>query len=61
MKRSQEKAALFDAIDDFYNQLPSFEQVFDEETFYLFAFGFTCCTILTAFILSRFITLKEAF
>jgi hypothetical protein len=59
--RASEKSAAFKAIDDIYNGLPSFTDVFDEETFYMFAFGFTCCTILVAFILSRFITLKEAF
>jgi len=57
----QKKAPLLDAIDGVYGNLPSFADVFDEDTFYVFAIGFTCCTVLVAFILSRFITLKEAY
>ena len=57
----RDKTAMFDAIDSVYNELPSFADYFDEDTFYLFAFGFTCCTVLLAFVLSRFITLKEAY
>lgn len=45
-------------IDKIYNDIPSFSEVFDEESFYLFAFLFTAITILVAFILSRFITIK---
>lgn len=43
-----------------YNDLPAFTEVFDEESFYLAFIGLTIVTILTAFIASRFITLKEA-
>nr|ADV40377.1 putative mitochondrial 50S ribosomal protein L53 [Latrodectus hesperus] len=41
-----------------YDQLPAFVDVFDEETFYVFVIFFTLGTILVAFILSRFITIK---
>ena len=40
--------------------LPSFEDVFDEESFYIFAFFFTVVTCIGAFIASRFIKLKDA-
>jgi len=39
--------------------IPYFTDVFDEETFYIFAGCFVLGTILLAFILSRFITIKE--
>ncbi|XP_067628727.1 uncharacterized protein [Eurosta solidaginis] len=45
-------------IEKIYEDLPAFTDIFDEETFYMFAFCFVCATILVAFILSRFITLK---
>lgn len=42
-----------------YEQLPAFVDVFDEETFYVFVIFFVLSTVLVAFILSRFITIKE--
>lgn len=45
-------------IDTLYNQVPAFTDVFDEETWYIFVACFVAGTILVAFILSRFITLK---
>jgi len=47
------------AIDHIYSQFPAFTDIFDEETFYVFAFCFTCITILAAVIASRFIKIKE--
>jgi large subunit ribosomal protein L53 len=49
-----------DAINHIYEQFPAFTDVFDEETFYLFAFAFTCTTVLLAVIASRFITIKPS-
>lgn len=45
-------------IEHIYNQLPAFTDVFTEESFYTFVVFFTLGTILVAFILSRFITIK---
>lgn len=39
--------------------LPYFVDVFDEESFYLFAGLVVIVTILAAFILSKFIVIKE--
>lgn len=47
-----------DVIDRIYQEIPAFTDIFTEESFYTFAFCFVCCTILAAFILSRFITIK---
>lgn len=42
------------------NQLiPHFTDVFDEESFYIFAAVLTICSILIAFLLSRRIKIKE--
>lgn len=45
-------------IDTLYNQVPAFTDIFDEDTWYTFVGCFVVGTILVAFILSRFITLK---
>lgn len=45
-------------IEKIYNDIPSFTDIFTEESFYMFAFLFVCSTILVAMILSRFITIK---
>jgi hypothetical protein len=47
-----------DFIDHIYAQMPSFTDVFTEETFYIFVICFVLSTLLIAFMLSRFITLK---
>lgn len=54
-----EKKAPLEAINNIYNEFPSFTDIFDEDSFYIFVFCFTLCTILGAVVLSRFITLKE--
>jgi hypothetical protein len=46
-------------VNKVYDQIPSFTDVFDEETWYIFAFFFTVATIIGAFVASRFITLKN--
>jgi len=55
----KKKAAPLEAINNIYNEFPSFTDLFDEESFYVFAACFTLGTVLLAFVLSRFITLKE--
>jgi len=42
-----------------YTSMPHFDDLFDEETFYVFALVVTISAIIIAFIMSRFITLKE--
>lgn len=44
---------------DVYESLPYFTDVFDEETFYIFAALFVLASIFVAFVLSRYITIKE--
>jgi len=48
-----------DAVDHVYGHLPRFDEIFDEETFYIFAVGIVIMSIVVAFVLSRFITLKD--
>jgi len=52
------KRGNMDVIERIYRDMPSFTDIFDEESFYLFAGCFVAATILCAFILSRFIKLK---
>ena len=42
-----------------YKSIPTFDELFDEQTFYLFAFCLTLFTILLAVIVSRFVKLNE--
>jgi len=50
--------AVMDFIDKFYDQTPGFQDVFDEETFYIFAGVVTLVAIIAAFAASRYITIK---
>lgn len=45
-------------VEEIYNHIPAFTDVFSEDTFYVFVVFFVMSTILVAFILSRFITIK---
>lgn len=45
-------------IETLYNKIPSFTDLFDEDTFLLFVGCFVATTIAIAFILSRFIKLR---
>ncbi|XP_050554830.1 uncharacterized protein LOC126910592 [Spodoptera frugiperda] len=45
-------------VEELYNQIPAFTDVFSEDTFYIFVVFFVLSTIMVAFILSRFITIK---
>ena len=49
---------VMEIIDKYYEQAPGFQDVFDEETFYIFATVFTLASCLAAFVASRYITLK---
>ena len=51
--------AVMEVIDRYYEQTPGFQDVFDEETFYIFAAVFTLATCLAAFVASRYITIKQ--
>ena len=54
-KRSKGSLAV---IDQLYHGIPSFTDIFTEESFYTFVICFVCGTIILAFVLSRFITIK---
>lgn len=45
-------------IDQLYSQVPAFTDVFSEDSFYAFAIFFVIATVLVAFIISRFVTIK---
>ncbi|XP_050524468.1 uncharacterized protein LOC126896065 [Daktulosphaira vitifoliae] len=45
-------------INNFYNQLPAFTDVFDEESWYLFVICFVTFTLIVVYILSKFIKLQ---
>jgi hypothetical protein len=47
-----------DFIEHVYRNMPAFTDVFTEETFYIFVGCFVLTTVVTAFILSRYITIK---
>ena len=49
---------VMEIIDKYYEQAPGFQDVFDEETFYIFAAVFTVATCLIGFIASKYIKLK---
>ena len=42
------------------SKLPSFDSVFDEETFYIFFFILVIVSCIAAYIASNFITLEDA-
>ena len=42
-----------------YNYFPDFDELFDEENFYLFAAGIVIMSILGCFLLSKRIKLRE--
>ena len=50
---------VMEAVNRWYERLPGFEDIFDEESFYAFAGFFTCVSIVAAIVVSRYITLKE--
>lgn len=58
MNRKVKGGGHIDFIDQIYAQMPSFTDVFTEETFYIFVICFVLGTLLIAFTLSRCITIK---
>lgn len=56
--KNYKKGGHMDIIENVYNEIPSFTDVFTEETFYAFVVCFVLATVLVAIILSRFITIK---
>lgn len=52
------KGGHMDVIENLYNQIPTFTDVFTEESFYVFVVFFVVTTVLLAFVLSKFITIK---
>ena len=57
--REMKYSGLSRYLNDAYSGLPSFLDIFDEESFYIAFFALTVATILVCFIASRFITIKE--
>lgn len=57
-KTEGKKGYHMDIIDRIYKDIPSFTDIFTEDTFYVFCFCFVITTILIAVILSRYIKLK---
>jgi len=51
--------AVMGFIDKLYDQTPGFEDIFDEESFYVFAGVFTLVVVIAAFVASRYITIKN--
>lgn len=52
------KGGFLQLVEEFYSHIPAFTDVFSEDTFYMFVVIFVLSTIMVAFILSRFITIK---
>lgn len=52
------KSGHMDMIENMYNEIPAFTDVFTEESFYAFVVCFVLATVLVAIILSRYITIK---
>ncbi|XP_045527638.1 uncharacterized protein LOC123716117 [Pieris brassicae] len=52
------KKGNLNVVEELYNQIPAFTDVFSEDTFYIFVVLFVMSTFLVAFILSRFVTIK---
>jgi len=40
--------------------IPKFQDIFDEETFYIFVFVLVIVSIIIAIVLSRFLTIRDA-
>ena len=47
------------AVDRLFDHVPAFVDVFDEETFYMFAGVFVGLTCIAAFTASRYIKIKH--
>jgi len=51
--------AVMKAVDKLYEQIPAFEDVFTETSFYIFAGVFTFLSILLGVLASKHIKLKD--
>ena len=49
---------VMEVIDRIYDTTPGFQDIFDEESFYVFAACFTLMTCLAAFVASKYIKIK---
>lgn len=45
-------------IESMYMQMPAFNDIFDEDTFYIFMFSLTAGAILLAFVASKYVVIK---
>lgn len=45
-------------IENVYNEIPAFTDIFTEETFYTTVICFVITTIAVVFVISRFVTIK---
>jgi len=59
MKEKKATKAVMKLVDKFYDHVPAFTDVFDEESFYLFAAVITAVTCIAGFLASRYITVKD--
>ena len=50
--------AVMSIIDKYYEESPGFQDIFDEDSFYIFAVVFTLASCLMGFVASRYIKLK---
>lgn len=49
-----------EVISTLSGYIPRFSDIFDEETFYIFAACFSIASLVAAFIASRYIRIKDA-
>jgi len=59
MGEKRSTKAVMQAVDKLYEHVPAFADIFDEETFYMFAGIFTVVTCAAAFVASRYIKLNN--
>jgi len=59
MVEKKSTKAVMQAVDRLFDHVPAFVDVFDEETFYMFAGVFVGLTCIAAFTASRYIKIKH--
>lgn len=59
MTHSRGYQASMQLFSRMYGNVPYFTDIFDEETFYIFALLVVVASFLIAFLLSRFVHIKE--
>jgi len=60
MGRQAEDLPAYKLTEHIYSKLPSFDSIFDEESFYIFFFMLVVISCIAAYIGSKFITLEDA-